>query len=55
MTNSINKLRKLYGFTPFFIQTFETRSNGLKDISDYVQARGIDDAYRMIYTIINEL
>lgn len=50
-----NKLRKLYGFTPFFIQTFETRSNGLKDISDYVQARGIDDAYRMIYTIINEL
>lgn len=50
-----NKLRKLYGFTPFFIQTFKTRSNGLKDISDYVQARGMDDAYRMIYTFINEL
>jgi hypothetical protein len=50
-----NKLRKLYGITPFFIQSFRTRSNGLKDISDYVQAKGMESAYQMIFTILNEL
>ncbi len=30
-----NNLRKKYGFTPIFLQSFSTRNNGFKDISDY--------------------
>lgn len=51
-----NRLRKEYPFImPFFIQSFKTRSNGLKDISDYVKHHGWEPGYQMIYTIINNL
>lgn len=50
-----NKLRKTYGFIPFFIQTFSTRSNGLKDISDYVQEKGFEDGKLLINNILNKL
>lgn len=33
--SGVNRLRKAYGFKYFFIQDFSTRSNGLKDISDF--------------------
>lgn len=48
-----NKIRKEYGFVPFFIQSFKTRSNGLKDISDYVASKGFKAGTDLIYNLIN--
>ncbi len=51
----VNKIRKKYGFIPFFIQSFKTRSNGLKDISDYVASKGFDAGKKLINELLNNL
>jgi hypothetical protein len=51
----VNKIRKKYGFIPFFIQSFKTRSNGLKDISDYVASKGFEAGKKLISELLNNL
>jgi hypothetical protein len=50
----VNKLRKAFDFKYFFIQSFSTRNNGLKDISDYRQSEGYYKAKQLIDSYINE-
>jgi 5S rRNA maturation endonuclease (ribonuclease M5) len=49
-----NRLKKAFGFKPFFIQRFSTRSNGLKDISDFREVNDYDSTKRLIDSYINE-
>ena len=50
-----NHLKKQFGFKVFFIQSFKTRSNGLKDISDYVEAKGVEAGAQLIKSSILKL
>jgi len=49
-----NKHYKKYGIIPIFLQEFKTRSNGFKDVSDYVKKAGMKEAKETLDRIINK-
>ena len=49
-----NKLKKIYGFKPIFLQTFKTRSNGFKDISDYRKSHTSEETKCIIDKLITQ-
>ena len=48
-----NKFRKLYPFVKYiFIQNLKTKNNGLKDISDYIKEKGIEQTKLLLNKLL---